>query len=72
MERKNEFVEKLGDLLRVDDRSEVEDLYYGTGYTDGDFNEIVVIVFKGGFRKAVNVTGDSCKAIAEEVIREAY
>lgn len=45
----------------------IENAYY-TKQSDGE--EVVTVVYRNGYKKAILVTADSLKAIAEDVIRE--
>lgn len=67
-ENKEAFVVRIGYLLTLDERSEVERVRYTR---DGD-EEYVEITFTGGHIVAVNVTADSCGAILYDVGRAVY
>jgi hypothetical protein len=60
-ENKKLFVEKLGSLIKRQTRAgqTINDLRYESTL----IGERVVIVFNGGFTKAINITGNSCIAI---------
>ena len=60
---KRTFVERLSWAVQVDDRMDVRKLEYKI------LPERVEITYSNGWTKSVNVEGDSCKAIAEDVFR---
>lgn len=66
MEDKRQFVNKLEELLKLDQRRDIKEIcYQGT-----EEKETVHIVFKGGLEVDVDVTGDSLAALLEDVMRE--
>lgn len=60
---KRTFVERLSFAVQADDRMDVKRLEYKI------LPERVEITYRNGYQKSVNVEGDSCKAIAEDVLR---
>ena len=60
---KRTFVERLSYAVQVDDRMDVRKLEYKI------LPERVEITYRNGWTKSVNVEGDSCKAIAEDVFQ---
>ena len=60
---KRTFVERLSWAVQVDDRMDVRKLEYKM------FPERVEITYRNGWTRSVNVEGNSCKAIAEDVFR---
>ena len=65
MEKKREFIEALGDILREYSRENVNYISYAT--VNGQ--EYAQIVYMNGHRKQVNITGDSCAAILHDIYR---
>lgn len=65
MEKKREFIEALGDILREYSRENVDYI----DYVMNDCGEYAVITFKNGYRKQVNITGDSCAAVLHDIYR---
>jgi hypothetical protein len=65
-DHKADFVAALGKNLRENSREEIFGLVY-----DGEMEglETVVILFTNGDTKTVNVTGDSCVAIMQDVAK---
>lgn len=68
MENKKEFTQMIEALLRADCRSDV----VVCEYTKEGHNEIVTIIFKGGYAAKINVNCNSLGAILKEVVREVY
>ena len=68
MENKKEYTKKVEMLLMADDRSEVT----SCKYDKIQHNEVVEIVYKGGYTVKINVTANSQSAILKEVVREVY
>ena len=65
MEKKREFIEALGDILSDYSRENVNYISYET--VKGQ--EYAQIVNMNGYRKQVNITGDSCAAILHDIYR---
>lgn len=65
MEKKREFIEALGDILREYSRENVNYI----GYATVNGQEYAQIVYTNGHRKQVNITGDSCAAILHDIYR---
>lgn len=65
MENKKKFIEELGKLLMMYSREEVEKLEY----IRKDLEEFVCITYMNGYKKYVNVWGDSCIAIMSDVYK---
>jgi len=63
MENKKKFIEELGALLMMYSRKGVEKLEY---IRKGQC-EFVEIVYTNGYKKYINITGDSCIAIMHDV-----
>ena len=68
---KGAFIEKLEELLKMDDRSEVESLVYIRDF-DNWPEETVIINYNGGGQTLVNVSGNSKGAILLELAKELY
>lgn len=66
-ENKKLFVEKLGSLIKRQTRAgqTIKEIRYESSL----IAERVVIVFNGGFTKAINITGDSCIAIMKDICK---
>ena len=60
---KRAFVERLSFAAQIDDRLDVKRLEYKL------FPERVEITYRNGYTKAVNVQGNSCRAIALDVFQ---
>ena len=71
MENKTEFTQMLEDVLRADDRSQVNSCTY-SNENGFDRTEYVTIKFKGGYTVKINVTANSLGAIMKEVAAEVY
>ncbi len=71
MERKDLFIEKLGELLRDYSREKIKGFtYYISVSGDGEnFEEILIITFNSGFSKIIDVTRDNCLAIMHDVYK---
>ena len=65
MEKKREFIEALGDILREYTLENVNYISYAT--VNGQ--EYAQIVYMNGYRKQVNITGDSCAAVLHDIYR---
>ena len=65
MENKKKFIEGLGTLLLMYSREEVEKLEY----IRKDAEELVCITHVNGYKKYVNVWGDSCIAIMKDIYK---
>ena len=65
MENKKKFIEKLGRILMMYSREEVEKLEY----IKKDEEELVCITYMNGYKKYVNIWGDSCIAIMSDVYK---
>ena len=65
MENKKKFIEELGVLLLMYSREEVEKLEY----INRDSEELVRITYTNGYKKYVNVWGDSCIAIMSDIYK---
>ena len=72
LRRKAEFVNGLCDLLRTDQRSNIDLLHYEVVTFDGYINEYVHVCYTGGHHVPLLVTGNSIGAIAKAVINEVY
>lgn len=68
MENKKEYTQMIEALLRADERSDVA----VCEYTKDGHNEVVTIIFKGGYTVKINVNCNSFGAILKEVAREVY
>lgn len=62
---KREFVNRLSFAVTMDDRMDVRNLRYRIDGT----REFVDVTYRNGYTKRVNVTGDSCKALAMDVLK---
>ncbi len=60
---KRVFVERLSFALQVDDRLNVRKIEYKV------LPERVEITYRNGYTKCVNVDGDSCRAIGQDVLK---
>ena len=69
---KTEFVKKMGEMLRVDPRSELKQITYKVNEQWDWYEEYIEILFTSGVIKNIRVTGDSCYAILEEVAKAVY
>ena len=65
MEKKREFIEALGDILRKYSRENVNYISYAA--VNGQ--EYAQVIYMNGHRKQVNITGDSCAAILHDIYR---
>lgn len=65
MENKKKFIEELGRILVMYSREEVEKLEY----IRKDSEEFVCIIYMNGYKKYVNIWGDSCIAIMSDVYK---
>lgn len=65
LENKEKFVEELGRILMMYSREEVEKLEY----IKKDSEEFVCITYMNGYKKYVNVWGDSCIAVMSDVYK---
>lgn len=65
MENKQKFVEELGRILMMYSREEVEKLEYIRKNSE----EFVCIVYMNGYKKYVNIWGDSCIAIMNDIYK---
>ena len=65
MENKEKFIEELGRILMMYSREEIEKLEY----IMKDSEEFVCIIYMNGYKKYVNVWGDSCIAIMSDVYK---
>lgn len=65
MENNEKFVEELGKILMMYSREEVEKLEYIRKNSE----EFVCIVYMNGYKKYVNIWGDSCIAIMSDVYK---
>ncbi len=65
MENKKKFIEGLGTLLMMYSRENVEKLEY----IKKDSEELVCITYVNGYKKYVNVCGDSCIAIMKDIYK---
>jgi len=65
MENKKKFIEELGVLLMMYSREEVEKFEY----IREDFEELVCITYTNGYKKYVNIFGDSCIAVMSDVYK---
>lgn len=62
---RKKFIEKLGKILMMYSREEVEKLEY----IKKDEEELVCITYMNGYKKYVNIWGDSCIAIMSDVYK---
>ena len=65
MENKKKFVEDFGVLLMMYSREDVEKLEY----IKKDSEEFVCITYTNGYKKYVNIRGDSCIAIMSDIYK---
>lgn len=65
MENKKKFIEELGRILMMYSREEVEKLEY----IKESETELVCITYMNGYKKYVNILGDSCIAIMSDVYK---
>lgn len=65
MENKKEFVEKLGTILVMYSREKIKKIEYIN--TNGE--ELVCITYVNGRKQYINVWGDSCVAIMNDICR---
>ncbi|MCM1316391.1 MAG: hypothetical protein NC244_13590 [Alistipes senegalensis] len=65
MENKKKFIEGLGTILMMYSRENVEKLEY----IKKDSEELVCITYNNGYKKYVNIWGDSCIAIISDVYK---
>lgn len=65
MDKKPEFVARLGELLKDYSREPVEKMVYECDI----MGEAVYIYFENGYQKRVNVNCDSCIAIMADVYK---
>lgn len=65
MENKQKFIEELGKILMMYSREEVERLEY----VREDDKEFACITYMNGYKKYVNIWGDSCIAIMSDVYK---
>lgn len=68
MEDKKTWTREVGELLKKDKRSYLEECEY---YKEHG-NEIVKLVFKDGDAVRINVSCNSLSAILHEIVREVY
>lgn len=69
---KEQYINKMCEMLRIDPRSEVKDVKYEV-YEQWDYyEEYVIILFNSGFSKKINVTGNSDYGILDTVARAVY
>ena len=72
LKKKGEFIKRYSEAIRADDRSGVDWLRYEI-YEQWDYiRETLLIRFKTGEMKKVDITGNSNLAIMEDAIREIY
>ena len=73
-EEKKEFVEALGDTLKMDSRSGVKSIEYATGiwFEDILYEEVIQVNYEGGRFALINVTANSNGANATAIIHEVY
>ena len=65
MENKKKFVEKLGAILMMYSREEVKKFEY----VRKEDEEFVCITYINGYKKYVNIWGDSCIAIMSDIYK---
>ena len=65
MENKKEFVEKLGTILIMYSREKITKLEY----INANGEELVRITFTNGYKKYVNIWGDSCIAVMNDIYK---
>ena len=72
-EKKKEFVEALSNTLKMDSRSGVKSIEYGTDvwFEDNLYEEVVQINYDRRYA-LINVIGNSNGANATEIIHEVY
>ncbi len=69
---KEQYINKMCEMLRIDPRSEVKDVKYEV-YEQWDYyEEYVIILFNNGFSNKINVTGNSDYGILDTVARAVY
>lgn len=64
-ENKAAFVQELGELLAKYTRENISHMEY----EEKENVEAVIVHFRNGYSKAVDVTGDSCLAIMHDVYK---
>ena len=69
---KEEFVSKLGQLLKTDPRSDVDRMWYDVFEQWNYYEEYLYIRFNTGVVKKINVTSDSLYAILDEASKAVY
>lgn len=72
LRRKAEFVNGLCDLLRTDQRSNIDLLHYEVVTFDGDTDEYVHVCYTSGHHVSILVTAYTIGMIAKEIINEVY
>ena len=74
MTEKKEFVEALSDTLKMDSRSGVKSIQYGTDvwFEDVLYAEVVQVNYEGRRYALINVTANSNGANATAIIHEVY
>lgn len=65
MENKKKFVDELGTILLMYSREKIVKLEYIKTESD----ELVCITYTNGYKKYVNICGDSCIAIMSDVYK---
>lgn len=63
MEDKSKFIKGLGELISKYARADVE------GFTYNEKREVIEVRFINGYCKDINVAGDSCTAMLNDVGR---
>ncbi len=73
-ENKKEFIEALGDALKIDSRSGVKSIEYATDvwFEDVLYDEVIRINFKGGAYKLINTTANSNESNSKEIMSAVY
>ena len=73
-EKKKEFITALCNTLKMDGRSGVESIEYGTDvwFEDVLYEEVIQINFRGGEFKLINVTANSNGENAMGIIKAVY
>ncbi len=65
MENKKKFIEELGTILMMYSREEIEKLEYIKNCEE----ELVCINYTNGYKKYINIWGDSCIAVMSDVYK---
>ncbi len=69
---KTEFVKKMGEMLKIDPRSELKLIVYKVEEQWDWYEEYVEMMFTSGVVKKIKVTGNSDYAILNDVMKAVY